>query len=257
MANFCLELQYDGARYNGWQRQGNTPDTIQEKLENILFHLYGEPVELNGSGRTDAGVHALRQIANYRVPRMLSRYSCQEILNYFNRYLPQDIRVHSVFRAPERFHARLNAEGKRYEYRIDCGNIANVFERKYLYRVEEPLNLAKMQEAAALLTGTHDFKSFCANRHMKKSTVRTIYDISFEEKDGILTIGYHGDGFLYHMVRILTGTILEVGLGDRLLSQITAALEGRDRALAGFTAPAQALFLTDVYYPEEILESFQ
>ena len=257
MANFCLELQYDGTRYNGWQRQGNTPDTIQEKLENILLHLYGEPVEINGSGRTDAGVHALHQIANYRVPRMLSRSSCQQILNYFNRYLPQDIRVLSVHKAPDRFHARLSAESKRYEYRIDCGRIANVFERKYLYRIEEPLNLAKMQEAAALLTGTHDFKSFCANKHMKKSTVRTIHEISFEENGGILTICYHGDGFLAHMVRILTGTIIEVGLGDRLLSQVSTALEGRDRALAGFTAPPQALFLTEVYYPEEILAGMQ
>ena len=222
MANFCLVIQYDGTRYNGWQRQGNTSDTIQEKLENILAYLYGEPVELNGSGRTDAGVHALRQIANYRVPRIVSRYSCREILDYFNRYL--------------RFHARLSATSKTYEYRIDCGPIARVFDRKYLYRIEEPLNLPKMQEAAALMTGPHDFRSFCANRHMKKSTVRTIYNISFAEQDGVLSIRYRGDGFLYNMVRILTGTLIEVGLGDRLPSQVAAALEHQDRSLAGFTA---------------------
>ncbi|MCI8318760.1 MAG: tRNA pseudouridine(38-40) synthase TruA [Lachnospiraceae bacterium] len=250
MANFCLILAYDGTRYNGWQRQGNTSDTIQEKLENILEHLYGEPVEIHGSGRTDAGVHALRQVANYHVPRMLSRFSCQEIQTYFNQYLPLDIRVLSVSKADSRFHARLSAESKIYEYRIDCGPIANIFNRRYLYRIEEPLNLQKMQEAASYLIGTHDFKSFCANRHMKKSTVRTIYDISFELVDGILYIRYCGDGFLYHMVRILTGTLIEIGMGDLLPTQLPTILESQNRALAGFTAPAQGLFLVEVHYPE-------
>ncbi|MCD7736479.1 MAG: tRNA pseudouridine(38-40) synthase TruA [Lachnospiraceae bacterium] len=248
MANFGIILQYDGSRYNGWQRQGNTPDTIQEKLESILERLYGEPIDLNGSGRTDAGVHALHQVANYRIPRILSRYSCQEIQDYFNAYLPADIRVLSVQKVEERFHARLNATGKLYEYRIDCGEIARVFDRKYLYRVNEPLNLPRMQEAAEYLTGTHDFRSFCSNRQMKKSTVRTIYSIDFDLSDGILSIRYHGDGFLQHMVRILTGTLIEIGSGDMLPSQIPLILEGRDRSLAGFTAPPQALFLVDVYY---------
>lgn len=251
MANFCLMIQYDGTRYNGWQRQGNTSNTIQEKMEYILERLYGEHVDLNGSGRTDAGVHALRQIANYRVPRILSRYSCQEIRDYFNEYLPQDIRVLAVEIAAERFHARLSAVSKVYEYRIDCGAVANIFERRYLLRIEDPLNLERMQEAASYLIGTHDFKSFCANRHMKKSTVRTIYDITFELENGILYIRYRGDGFLYHMVRILTGTLLEVGVGDRLPSQIPAILDGQDRSLAGFTAPAQGLFLVDVFYSGE------
>lgn len=251
MANFCLIIQYDGTRYNGWQRQGNTPNTIQEKLENILEHLYGEPVELHGSGRTDAGVHALRQVANYRIPRMISRYSCNEIQDYFNDYLPQDIRILAVEKAPERFHARLNAESKVYEYRLDIGRVSNIFERRYLYRIDEPLNLRRMREAADLLVGTHDFKSFCANKHMKKSTVRTIYEITFEEENGILYIRYRGDGFLYNMVRILTGTLIEIGLGERMPSQIITAFEGLDRSLAGFTAPAQGLFLADVYYPVE------
>ncbi len=251
MANFALILQYDGTRYNGWQRQGNTSNTIQEKLEVILEHLYGEPIDLNGSGRTDAGVHALHQVANYRIPRVLSRHSCQDIQAYFNDCLPADIRVLSVQKMDERFHARLNAVGKLYEYRIDCGEVANIFDRRYLYRIEEPLNVPRMQEAAKYLIGTHDFRSFCANRQMKKSTVRTIYDITFEQADGILTIRYHGDGFLYHMVRILTGTLIEIGLGDRGTSQIALALENNDRSLAGFTAPPQALFLVDVYYEEE------
>ena len=182
---------------------------------------------------------------------MLSRYSCQEIHQYFNRYLPQDIRILSVTKADERFHARLSAQSKLYEYRIDCGDVSNIFERRYLYRIDEQLNIRKMQEAASYLVGTHDFKSFCANRHMKKSTVRTIYDISFDLRDGILYIRYRGDGFLYHMVRILTGTLIEIGMGDRLPSQIPAILEGLDRSLAGFTAPPQGLFLVEVYYSED------
>ena len=249
MANFCLMIQYDGTRYNGWQRQGNTSNTIQEKLENVLEQLYGEHVDLNGSGRTDAGVHALRQIANFRIPRIISRYSCQKIQDYFNQYLPQDIRVLAVEQVPERFHSRLSASSKLYEYRIDCGEVANVFQRRYLLRVEDKLNVERMREAAGLLIGTHDFKSFCANRHMKKSTVRTIYEITFEETNGILAIRYRGDGFLYNMVRILTGTLLEVGLGDRSLPEVRLALEGKDRSLAGFTAPPQGLFLVDVFYP--------
>ena len=206
-------------------------------------------MEINGSGRTDAGVHALRQVANYRVPRILSRYSCQEIQEYFNEYLPQDIRVLSVEKAPERFHARLSAQSKVYEYRLDIGEISNIFQRKYLYRIEEPLNLEKMQLAAEYLKGTHDFKSFCANKHMKKSTVRTIYDITFEIENGILYIRYHGDGFLYNMVRILTGTLIEVGMGDLLPQQMPAILDALDRQAAGFTAPAQGLFLVEVFSP--------
>ncbi len=251
MANFCLMLQYDGSRYNGWQRQGNTSNTIQEKLERLLESLYGEPIELHGSGRTDAGVHALGQIANFKIPRMLSRYSRREILEYLNASLPADIRVLGVEKADDRFHARLSAVGKLYEYRIDCGEISNIFQRRYLTRVREPLNIEKMRQAAAFLTGTHDFKSFCDNRRMKKSTVRTIFDITLEEKDGILSIRYHGDGFLYHMVRILTGTLIDVGIGDLPAGRIPAILEGKDRSLAGFTAPPQGLFLVEVYYPED------
>ena len=250
MANFCLMIQYDGTRYNGWQRQGNTSNTIQEKLETILEQLYGEPVDLNGSGRTDAGVHALRQIANFRIPRIMSRYSCQKIQDYFNQYLPQDIRVLAVEQVPERFHARLSASSKLYEYRIDCGEVANVFQRRYLLRVENKLNLEHMRKAADLLTGTHDFKSFCANRHMKKSTVRTIYEIAIEENDGILSIRYHGDGFLYNMVRIITGTLLRVGGGMIAPEEIPDILAAKDRGRAGETAPPQGLRLVKIEYPE-------
>ena len=248
MANFCLIVQYDGTRYNGWQRQGNTPDTIQEKLELILEHLYGQPVEVNGSGRTDAGVHALHQVANYRVPRLLSKYSCQEIQSYFNQYLPMDIRVLSVQKADDRFHARLNASGKLYEYKIDCGDVANVFQRRYLYRVEEPLNIPNMEKAASYLVGTHDFSSFTSTALKKENKTRTISTAEVQRQENWVRFTVSGDGFLYHMVRIMAGTLVEIGFGRRDAGGIADILSACDRRMAGRTAPACGLYLKKVYY---------
>ena len=249
MANFCLMIQYDGTRYHGWQRQGNTSNTIQEKLETILEQLYGEPVDLNGSGRTDAGVHALRQIANFRIPRIMSRYSCQKIQDYFNQYLPQDIRVLAVEQVPERFHARLSASSKLYEYRIDCGEVANVFQRRYLLRVEDKLNLEHMREAADLLTGTHDFKSFCQTGAQVESTVRTIYSVEVEEQgENDLVIRVCGNGFLYNMVRIIAGTLIQVGKGKFNPEYVKEMLDAKDRTQAGQTAPPQGLTLMRIEY---------
>ena len=227
MANFCLMLQYDGSRYNGWQRQGNTSNTIQEKLERLLESLYGEPIELHGSGRTDAGVHALGQIANFKIPRMLSRYSRREILEYLNASLPADIRVLGVEKADDRFHARLSAVGKLYEYRIDCGEISNIFQRRYLTRVREPLNIEKMRQAAAFLTGTHDFKSFCDNRRMKKSTVRYLRAVQIRREGPEVQLRFTGNGFLQNMVRILVGTLVEVGRGERAAEDLPGLFQIR------------------------------
>lgn len=243
--NYKLLLQYDGTKLNGWQKQGNTENTIQGKLEAILERMYGEPVEVHGSGRTDAGVHALGQVANFHAPAV---YSLEMIQNELNEYLSKDIRVLKAEEAEGRFHARLSAKGKMYEYRIDNGRIANVFSRKYTMREEEPLDLEAMKAAAVNLLGTHDFKSFCANKKMKKSTVRTITSIEIEEKDGIVAIRYTGNGFLYHMVRILTGTLIEVGRKKRTPEDVKDILEALDRSAAGFTAPAQGLFLVKVSY---------
>ena len=180
--NYKLILQYDGTKLNGWQKQGNTENTIQGKIEAILEKMYGEYVEIHGSGRTDAGVHALSQVANYHAP---AKFSVEEIKSTLNEYLSKDIRVLQVELVDERFHARLTATGKTYEYRIDHGEVANVFLRKYVMREETPLDLQAMRRAAVYLLGTHDFKTFCANKKMKKSTVRTITSIVIEEKDGI------------------------------------------------------------------------
>lgn len=243
--NYRLLLQYDGTKLNGWQKQGNTDNTIQGKLERILERMYGQPVEIHGSGRTDAGVHALGQTANFHAP---GRFTETEIRQYLNEYLSEDIRVLEVKPAEERFHARLSAKEKTYEYRIDNGAVANVFLRKYTMREPEPLDLDAMRRAAAFFIGTHDFKSFCANKKMKKSTVRTVKAITIAETDGIVTIRYTGNGFLYHMVRILTGTLMEVGRRERAPEEIDGILEAKERSAAGFTAPPQGLFLVEVLY---------
>lgn len=243
--NYKLIIQYDGSRYNGWQKQGNTENTIQGKLEAVLCSLTGEKVEIHGAGRTDAGVHAEGQAASFRLS---SPVTAEELLGRINRYLPEDIAVLSVEEAPERFHARLNAKGKVYRYSIRLGSTPDVFKRKYQYRIDALPDIEAMKKAASLLEGCHDFRAFCSNKRYKKSTVRTIRGIDVELNGTELTITYRGDGFLYNMVRILTGTLLEIGLGERSWETIPEILTSLDRQNAGKTAPAQGLCLVEVEY---------
>lgn len=149
MTNFKLTIQYDGTRFSGWQKQGNTDNTIQGKIENILSKMTGEEIEIHGSGRTDAGVHAIKQIANFKTNATLSE---TDIRDYINQYLPLDIRILSVEKADNRFHARLNAKGKHYRYTIDNGEVANVFERKYMTRLTENYDIEAMKKAAVYLS---------------------------------------------------------------------------------------------------------
>ncbi|HCO62360.1 MAG TPA: tRNA pseudouridine(38-40) synthase TruA [Clostridiales bacterium] len=243
--NYKLTIQYDGTRYDGWQRQGNTDNTIQGKLESVLSRMAGQRVEVQGAGRTDAGVHALGQVASVRLPQSPTP---QEVLSYANRYLPEDIAVVAAEAAHPRFHARLSARGKCYRYQLHLGPVPDVFSRRYHYRLPGPLDLQAMRQAAALLTGTHDFRSFCSNKRYKKSTVRTIRSITVEAQGPALTLTYQGDGFLYNMVRILTGTLIEVGQGQREARSMPQILAALDRTAAGHTAPAQGLSLVEVYY---------
>lgn len=245
MYNYKLTIQYDGTRYRGWQVQGNTDQTIQGKVEGVLSRLTGQPVELHGSGRTDAGVHALGQVANVKLPRP---FDPSELLRELNRYLPADIGVIAVEPAPERFHARLNAHSKTYRYRIWNSEIPNVLERSYLYVLPEPLDVAAMERAAADLVGTHDFRSFCGLKRFKKSTVRTITDISITQDGAEVRLEFTGNGFLMRMVRILAGTLVEVGLGQREADSMPAVLAAQDRAAAGPALPAQGLALVRVEY---------
>ena len=173
MKNYRITVQYDGTRYRGWQVQKSTDATIQGKLEHVLSTLAGHPVEVIGSGRTDAGVHAVGQVANFHID---DDFSGEELMETLNRYLPEDIAVTEIVEVEERFHSRYHATSKTYCYRIHTSTVPNVFERKYVYTYTDALDVGKMQQAASFLMGTHDFASFCGNRHMKKSTVRLSWD---------------------------------------------------------------------------------
>ena len=240
MQKYKLTIQYDGTRYNGWQRQGNTDNTIQGKLNELIGKYLGEEVDVAGSGRTDAGVHAYGQVVNFKTKKCFDK---DKFLVEMNSYLPQDIRILKVEAVDERFHARLSAVSKTYEYVIDNGIVADVFNRKYSYRLEQALDIEKMRMAAGLLIGTHDYISFCGNKKFKKSSVRTITDIAISEKDGKVVIAFTGGGFLQNMVRIMAGTLLEVGKGKIEPGQIPEIIQAKDREAAGSTAPAHGLTL--------------
>ena len=283
-------VSYDGTNYCGWQIQENAV-TVEGTLTGALRKWLKEDIEIHGSGRTDAGVHALCQVANFKTSAALL---CPQIMTALNQYLPQDVRITSVTQVDPRFHARLNAKQKHYCYQIDNGSAAEVFERKYMTRfadtdyfyklcrqtghlsatfgdssvntdISRPsernnvasnntmppqiiYDLKAMQKAAALLCGEHDFKSFCDNKRMKKSTVRTITNLTIRNENNKMILDFYGNGFLYHMVRILTGTLLEVGIGLKSPEDIPAILQAQKREAAGFTAPPQGLFLMNVTY---------
>ena len=245
MENFALTLCYDGSRYHGWQKQGNTENTIQGKLERLLSDILKQEIELAGSGRTDAGVHAREQVCSFKADTKLS---CDEILSQLRCRLPEDIGAVSLKTASPRFHARLNCREKTYCYRIWNSDAPNVFERKYMFKFSDNLNLDEMKKAAELICGEHDFTSFCSNKHMKKSAVRNLKSIRFEQYGNELRILLTADGFLYNMVRIIVGTLLHVGTGQLEASKIPEIISARKRLAAGPTAPAQGLTLWQICY---------
>lgn len=245
MKNYKMILSFDGTRYFGWERRDNTDMTIQGKIEKVLSILEGEPVEVIGCSRTDAGVHAKAMVVN---AKLKTEIKTGELCAYMNHYLPEDIAVAEVKVASDRFHSRYHATGKTYCYTCYVGESKPVFDRKFVYTIEKQPAMEKMRQAALLLTGTHDFASFCANKKKKKSTVRTVDRIDIVRKGDYLTFTVHGDGFLHHMVRILVGTLLEVGWGKRTADSMEELLGAKNRALAGFTVPAQGLCLMNVDY---------
>ena len=244
MRNLRLDLCYDGTRYRGWQRLPGRDDTIQGKLETTLSRILGEPIEVSGSGRTDAGVHAKNQVANFHCEKTMA---AEEILTQLRRYLPEDIGIYCCRDVSPRFHARLNAKEKTYCYRIWNGNEPCVFERRYVAVMPDKLDISAMEQAAAHLVGEHDFSAFCGNAKMKKSTVRYIRSITIQQEGPELRICFTGNGFLHNMVRILVGTLIEVGRGERTADSV-GNLFGGKRAQAGFLAPAQGLCLMEVFY---------
>ena len=244
MRNLRLDICYDGTRYRGWQRLVGTENTIQGKLETTLSRILGETIEISGSGRTDAGVHARGQVANFHCE---SQMSAEEILRALRQYLPEDIGVISCRECSPRFHARLNALEKTYLYRIHNSDSPCVFDRRYVAVMPEPLDMAAMQTAAQLLCGEHDFSAFCGNPKFKKSTVRYIRSATVERIGEDIHITFTGNGFIHNQVRIMVGTLIEVGRGERHANTIPLLFGGK-RADAGFLAPPQGLCLMEVRY---------
>lgn len=244
MRNLRLDICYDGTRYKGWQRLQNSEQTIQGKLEQTLSRLLGETIEVSASGRTDAGTHAVWQVVSFH---SCSTMPCDDILAGLRQYLPEDIGVYSCKNVSERFHARLNAKTKTYRYRIWNSDIPCVFERRYVHVDRNPYDLNAMRIGAKLLTGTHDFSAFCGNKNMKKSTVRTIHNFTVEQQGNEIHFTVTGNGFLQHMVRIMVGTLLEVGAGRRSADDIPS-LFGAKRSDAGAAVPACGLCLMEVTY---------
>ena len=245
MKNYKLTVQYDGSRYKGWQRLGNKVITIQGRIEQVLCKMTGENIEIIGSGRTDAGVHAYKQIANFHTSVELC---LGDIIDYCYRYLPEDIVVINAEEEDTMFHSRYHAKGKKYLYRIWNDMLHNPFMRKYSFQIKDVLDIDLMRKAASYLVGEHDFSSFTSLKSKKKSKVRTIYSIEIEKENKIIDVVFYANGFLYNMVRIITGTLIEAGTGRIEPELIMEALLNKERSLAGPTAPPQGLVLLDVEY---------
>ncbi len=245
MRNIKMIIEYDGSRYKGWQRLQGGESTIQGKLEDVISQMVKAPTEIIGSGRTDAGAHARNQVANFSTS---SDMSLKDMQDYINHYLPQDIVVKRLEEMEARFHSRYNAKGKQYIYQIWNSKIPSAFQRKYSYYVPDELRLEEMRKAADKLLGSHDFKAFSSVKKSNKSTVRNITAIDIVKEKEMLVISITGDGFLYNMVRIIVGTLLEIGLGHKDSGYIDEIFKSGKRMEAGFTVPPQGLFLQEVYY---------
>lgn len=247
--NYKFLISYDGTRFYGWERQPDKDMTIQGKLETVLTRMLGLPddkkVDVIGAGRTDAGVHARAMTANAILDTDKTESEIQE---YMNQYLPEDISINDVKVCADRFHSRYNATGKTYRYTCWYGASKPVFDRKYVTVLDKEPDVEKMREASEYLIGTHDFKSFCGNTKMKKSTVRCVDAINIETSGNYIRFYYHGNGFLQNMIRILTGTLLEVGFGNIAPAEVKDILEACDRQKAGPTARPEGLCLMKVDY---------
>ena len=256
--NFLLTIEYDGSGFYGWQRQ---PDvrTAQGELEAALTHVMGKPVQINGTSRTDAGVHALGQQASFHgefgIPTDRIQAAVNNILAGKGGGFGKLGRVGDL-RITAEFHARFDSLGKRYRYIIGNGPEVDIFRRNYAYQLTEPLDEVKMQEAACFIMGTHDFACFqAAGSSERETTVRTIYSLTVKRQGNDIILEVTGDGFLYNMVRIIAGTLVETGLGKRTPEEVRAAIESCDRRNAGHTAPAEGLYLVEVFYDEKKVQA--
>ena len=297
LINYKMTIQYEGTRYRGWQKQPGVENTIQGKLETLLSRLLNTDIEVYGAGRTDAGVHALGQMASFRVeedklrelvssgagkdkliesgssgagkdkfsdpgpssadnrellrtllPSQLKETEDDTLFKSLNHYLPDDIAVVRLVRASDRFHARYLASSKWYQYRIRTNPVSDVVNRRFLWQYGEKLDIEKMKKGAEALVGQHDFASFCGLK-LKKSTVRTVSRIEITQRDAdTVVLDYYGDGFLNHMVRLMTGELVEVGAGRLSAETISGILEQKRKGSADRMAPASGLTLMEVRY---------
>lgn len=245
MKNLKMTIEFDGFKYKGWQKQKDTDLTIQGKIEAVLSKMTGEEIQVVGCGRTDSGVHAENYIANFHTK---CAFSIDTMLDYLYEFLPEDIVIKSIENVAERFHARYNVKSKTYVYKINNNKFRNVFERKYIYHLAEKLNLTEMRNATEFLIGSHDFQSFTNSRNSDKSTIRTINYINIIESNNIVEIEVNGNGFLWNMVRVIAGTLIEVGKGNLKPLKVEIILNEKKRLEAGPLAQAKGLFLRNVQY---------
>lgn len=276
--NYKMTISYDGSRYLGWQRQKGSDQTIQGKIEAVISRLFDNDIEIIGSGRTDAGVHAKGQVANFIVDsidlksnklkgRLADAGIPLEIINsiespstdlskvwqkYINHYLPDDISIVSMEEVNERFHSRYLVKKKHYRYSILNSDISDVFDRKYVFQLDDHLDIELMRKASECFVGEHDFAAFTSLKNNKKSTVRLVTDIKITEAEvpggRRIDLDFEGEGFLYNMVRIMVGTLVEVGKKDRTPESVKDVLSQKVREKAGFMAPAKGLCLMEVEY---------
>jgi tRNA pseudouridine38-40 synthase len=244
MRNLKLTLAYDGTRFVGWQRQAEG-DSIQGVLEDALARFERAPVTVHGAGRTDAGVHALGQVASVRVT---FEHDAATLLRALNAQLPEEIRVLAVEDAPPDFHARFSAREKSYRYQLRSGGVESPFQREYVWHLPERLDVTAMRAAAQVLEGTHDFAAFQSVGTQVPTSIRTISRSHLGEEGELLVYDVTGDGFLRHMVRSIVGTLVDIGRGWRNVESMAALLDGGTRAQAGATAPPHGLFLARVDY---------
>lgn len=244
MKRILLTISYDGTRYYGWQKQTGRP-TIQEEIEKALKIVCGRQVEVFGSGRTDAGVHALGATAHFDLDVAIPVSKLAQVLN---NLLPPDICIQSARQVADDFHARFAAKRKCYEYRVYTGKKKDVFSANYYAIVTDPLDFEKMKEAKNLLVGRHNFEGFCSSATAVKDFVREIYSIEIARKKDMIYFTFEGNGFLYNMVRILVGTLIDVGRGRLPIKRVKDALKTGDRTLVGITMPPQGLYLKSVTY---------
>ena len=245
MRRIALTIAYDGTEYAGWQRQ-NGALAVQEVVENAITKLTGTEAELLGASRTDAGVHALGNVAVFDTEATIP---AERYAPALNTYLPDDIRIISSKEVSAEFQPRFDAHHKLYEYHILTGEVCSPIQFRYVHFMRENLDIEAMNKAASFLTGTHDYTSFCAAAAQVKTKVRTVRDITVTKHGDEIVISVMGDGFLYNMVRIIAGTLMEAGFGNITAEDVARMLEAKERSAAGPTAPPQGLCLMEYRFP--------